>query len=81
MSTFNGSKYLVARKEYTCTGCGALIDAGDHHLLFQIGMMRSQRICEDCSIRRTDTGPKYDCQAVRDRLTRLHTMPAATRRA
>jgi hypothetical protein len=70
MSTFNGSRYVVARKEYNCRGCGALIDVGDRHLLFQTGMMRAQRVCESCSIKRTNAGPTYDCQAVRDYLIR-----------
>lgn len=76
MSTFNGSRYVLARKEYTCVDCGGLIDAGDHHLIHQTGMMRSKRICDGCSIKVTDTGPKYDVQVVRDRLART----AATRR-
>ena len=67
MSTFTASQYVKARKGYTCTDCGNLIDEGDRHLVFRPGLITRVRVCASCSVKvNPDNWPKYYCQAVVD---------------
>lgn len=74
-----GSKYVSARKPYTCACCSVAILTGERHLYFVARDVL--RICERCSLRAGhDDRPLYPCAAVSAAMTRHLIMSTHARR-
>jgi hypothetical protein len=70
MGTYTASKYVTARKAYPCSACGQGISKGAQYLVYQVGLKRSEKVCEPCSLGVSSrTGrPNYYAAVVDERL-------------
>lgn len=70
MGTYTASRYSTARQSHVCSACGQEIPKGAQYLVYQVGLKRSEKVCEPCSLRvSTQTGkPHYYAAVVDERL-------------